>query len=194
MQAEPPWQDLRDKFLAAAAGHRQEAWLRTWRLLLEHPWFQHQLGMAAARVLRTHQAPPGWKEEVVQDTALALAERLRRKPDLGVDPALAQEHFAGWMRRIVTRICVDAVRRLERHYGRTVALPEQERVDPHHRTITLRLELDLALEDLPFEERTIVTRYAAGSTLRQIARELNLSYWQVYRRFQAGVKRLRAIL
>ena len=90
--------DLRAKYLEALQSLKaspQADAEEIWRLFAEHSWFQLQLRVCAQHALKMFGAPLDWCGDVEHDALLILASKLRRSPDLHIDPTLAESHFAG---------------------------------------------------------------------------------------------------
>lgn len=191
------WQDLRDRYLEALSrpsADRPGRWLEIWRLFIEHPWYQQELQSCARAVLRSGGAPSEWQKDVEHDAMLLLVRKLRKRPDLGIDPVRAQKHFRGWMGTIITRDCRDALRRLRRLYSPSADVPKQQPAADRGPQCEARVELSLAVEQLDDPERAVLLLYANGLTIRRIAAELDLGYWRTYRAFRTGLEQLRRLL
>lgn len=190
------WKDLRDKFLGALLQQEdsERMWLEIWRLLVQHPWYQAELRCCAQRVLWRGRAPLAWQKEVEHDAMLVLARELRHAPDLGLDYARAEDEFAAWLGTIIRRDCQQALRRLRRVYRPGEALPEDlpEGHDGNRREVWI--DIQAAVNHLNDPARTVVALYSKGLSVRQIAAELELSYWPVYRALRRGLEELRRLL
>lgn len=191
------WQDLRDRYLRVLSGpdaHRPGTWLLAWQLLVTHPWYRAELKSCARRVLKRHRAPLAWQMDLEHDAMLLLARKLREAPDLGVDPAQAQRHFAGWMATIITHDCRQALRRLQGLYRPSRRFPEQHATADDRGNREAWVDLNLALERLDAPERKVITLRLKGFSIRQIAARLHLNYWRAYRLFRRALKTLRRML
>ena len=188
------WQDLRDSFLRFLEEGQPRGWLSTWRLIVEHPWYRQQLKLIAARVLRSRGAPLDWREDLEHDCILLLAQKLQKKPDLGVDPDLVQTHFAGWLATIITNHCLDVLRRQARYIGLRRELPEQLTAGPRRATQEAFADLSVAMDRLDDQRRTVLLLYAKGLSLTRIAADLGLDYSKTCRLFRSGLEELRRIL
>lgn len=165
-----------------------------WRLLVEHPWFLAQLERCARRVLKRSGAPSAWQVDIEQHAILLLAQKLQKMPDLGIDAALADRHFTGWLATIVTRDCRQALRRLQRLHGHSEELPQEHPAIDDRVRREDRVDLNLALAQMDAPERTVITLWTNGHSVQQISIRVHLSYGQTYRIFTRGLKSLRRIL
>lgn len=188
------WQDLRDRFLDSVEESQPGGWLSTWRLIVEHPWYQQELKLIVARVLRSRGAPLDWREDLEHDCMLLLAQKLQKRPDLGVDPDLVQTHFAGWLATIITNQCLDVLRRQARYIGLRRELPEQLTAGPSRATRQALADLSVAMDKLDDQRRTVLLLYAKGFPLTRIAADLGLDYSKTCRLFRSGLDELRRIL
>jgi RNA polymerase sigma factor (sigma-70 family) len=192
------WVALKDRFLChvrSTASALPAHWNTVWRLLVCDPWYQRQLYFCARKLLRRNNGPPDWLEDVQQEAITILGRQLQCSPDLHVDAARVEEHFAPWMRWIIYRTCQEAVRRQRRACGRTMYLTEVEldELATEHDAQT-RVELDLAIEALEEPRRTVLALYTGGSNVKEIAGKVGLNYWRTYRVWQEGLNALRARL
>lgn len=186
------WKALRDEFLGS--GTSPAAGLKMWRALTTHPWFREQLECCARQVLKQNAAPAAWQADVEQQVILLLAQKLQKLPDLGIDAALADQHFTGWLTTIVTRDCRQALRRQQRLHGYGQRVPiEHPAIDDRVQRET-RVDLNLALARMEIPERTVITLWMNGHSIKQISNRLQLNYGRTYRIFTRGMKKLRRML
>lgn len=191
------WQDLRDRFLSACSERDRESptrWLEIWYLLLAHPWYREQLASAARSVLQSSRCSFEWRDDVEHEAIVLLARRLRRNPNLGIDPVLAKQHFAGWLRTVITRDCRDALRKLRRESSPALPLSDCLSASDERVQRETRIDLAIALDQLGEQERVILVLYSKGFTLRQVAEKLDLTFWRTYSSHHRGLKRLRQLL
>jgi len=182
------WRDLKDKFLGALEGKPVEgSWLDVWRLFLEHPWYQEQLDLCAQRVLRRAGCSRQLLGDVKQDAMLLLARKLRKTPDLHIDHQRAEEHFPGWMETIITRDCLEALRRIRRRQPLSSEAVSDDQFAGEDADIDSQIDFSLLLDQFPDPERTIVTLYAKGWNVTQIAAELGLDYGKARRLLRRGL-------
>lgn len=186
--------DLRDRFLAAVADSpdHSEGRLVLWRLIIEHPWYRAELASAARLAVGRVGRPSAWREDVEQEAMLLLAKKLRRTPGLGLDPRRARDSFGGWLGRVIRNDCRMAVRRLRR-LDRGGPLPEDLPARCRRAERERRIDLSLAIEELPDTLRTVLLLSLKGFPLTEIAERLGLSYWQVWRAYRAGAGQLRQV-
>ncbi|MGH7193515.1 MAG: sigma factor, partial [Candidatus Saccharimonadales bacterium] len=95
-----------------------------WRLFIEDPWYQQELHRAAGWLARRARLPHCQAEDLSQEAMLILRSRLTRKPDLRLNRALAADHFEAWLRRVIRRHCLDALRRSRLRQRRCESLPK----------------------------------------------------------------------
>lgn len=191
------WQDLRDRFLQACSEQDAEPsqqWLEMWHLLLTHPWYREQLTSAAKTALRNRRYPVDWQGDIEHEAIVLLARRLRKRPCLGIDPCRAKQHFAGWMRTIITHDCRDALRRLCRHSNSTFPLLDCLPASDERAARETRIDLAIALGQLDELERAVTILYSKGFTIRQAAETLDVTFWRAYRAYHGGLGKLRRLL
>jgi RNA polymerase sigma factor (sigma-70 family) len=188
--------DLRAQFFAALdrPGAGAERWLGVWQLLIGHPWYQAELHSAAVRLLDRVHAPTESPGNIEHEAMLVLAQELRRAPDLHLDPAQAEESFAGWLATIIQHDCAQALRILHPPIGHPIALPQRFEIAERIRHVEGEIDLSMALQELPDAIRIPLELYSHGKSLAEIAESLGISYWQAYRALRRGLKRLGAIL
>lgn len=188
-------QELRDEFfsiLDEGATASPDQWHRVWRLFIEHPWYQEELQQAARRVVRQARASAQWAEDIEQDAMLLLGQHLRHAVDLHVNRALAQEHFAGWLGRIITRDCskaLRAMRRAQRRAGHQQATVESAPA----RSLPMDeiIDLSLAISKLSADCRRVLFLRLRGWGIAEISRRLRMSQTQVHRVLQRGLAQLK---
>lgn len=191
------WRDLRNRFLDACSetdGESPGRWLDMWYLLLAHPWYQEQLASAARSILRSNRCPFQWQADIEQEAIVRLARRMKKMPSLGIDPAQAKQHFAGWMRTIITHDCRDGLRKLCRESRHSLPLPDSFPASEDRVQKETRVDLAVALDQLGEQESAVLLLYSKGFTLRQVGEILDLSFWRTYRAYHSGLERLRQLL
>lgn len=195
----PPssWQDLRDRFLELVSIPHDVApnrWVEIWHVLVGHPWYREQLASVARNILRNSGASLQWQEDIEHDAILLLARRVRKTSDLGIDPARAEQHFAGWMRTIITRDCRDALRKLRRQSSPNIEMPDRIPARDQQNLRESRVDLAVALNQLEEQDRKLLVLHSNGLTVLQVAVELGLTYWEAYGAFHRALQRLRRLL
>lgn len=184
------WQELKDRFLQLLDSQTPAVdWRLVWRLLVEHPWYQSQLDYCATWVLRSGKAPHQWLDDLRQDAILLLARTLRQRPDLGIDRCRANDKFAPWLRTIIVRDCREALRRMRRLHRRETALPQQPPTVDRRQQLDVQIDLSMAIDALANPDRTLVSMYLHGYSVKEIARRLQRNYGSTnyeLRRVMAG--------
>lgn len=161
-----------------------------WRLFVEDPWYQHELRRAARWIARHARPPYCEADDLCHDAMLLLRSRLTRKPDLRLNRALAADHFGAWLRRVIRRHCLDALRRRCARQRRWERLPKDDAL-AEQSTGRRLAELREEIESLPPPERAVLTAYCATGTLGQTAVTLGMNYQRARRKFLAGIAMLR---
>ena len=187
-----PWEQLKQAFLArlhtpSSASSATE----TWRLFADDPWFQQLLETRARRALLSRAGRLDWLGDVKHEALLALARQLAKTPDLRVNLDLVNQTFPGWIGAIIDRACGDAIRWLARLH-RLQAETLEKIADPVDRLAAdTRIDVSVAigLQEEPY--RTLLFLSAKGYSIQEIADRLDLTYWETYRRLNAGIARVR---
>jgi DNA-directed RNA polymerase specialized sigma24 family protein len=126
----------------------------------------------------------------MHEALLAFARRLARTPDLHVDLERVDETFPAWIGAIVERACGEAIQwlaRLDRlQHGVLESIP-----DPRlEQAADARVDVNLAISEQEEPHRTLLWLSARGWSVQEIADQLDMTYWEVYRRLNAAVTRL----
>lgn len=182
-------ENLHHHFLQAVSQTKpsQEA-SNVWRIIVGHPWYQAQLTKISRRVTRGRSRFI-CAEYVQQEAMLILARSLKAHPHLKFDWNESSEQFSRWMRRIIFRDCLQALRRIKR--GRQdVSLTKMHVLELCHQTDVDSLLLE-SLDCLDSEERFIIDQYVLGHTLKETAELLDVSISTVHRRLQSAIASLR---
>ncbi len=190
------WDDLRRRFLHYAEATRTPAgadWREGWQLVVQDPWYQDQLARFTCKIVGHQRPQRDWLEEVRHEAMALLARQFERAPDLHLDPHRAERQFAAWMRTIIYRTCQEAFRRLLRLYGCSGELPKCGVVDPRNLAMETHAELNMAIDQLTEPQRSVLTLYAKGYSLREIAVQLELQYGATCRACRRGIAALRAM-
>ncbi len=124
--------------------------------------------------------------DAAQDAWVAIARGLRRLED----PA----RFRAWAYGIVTRKCVDEIRRLVR--GRRVSADLAQRGEaPPARDIERGMDLATGIARLPLDQRLVVSlHYGEGLTIEEIATAHRLPAGTVKSRLFAARTNLKSLL
>lgn len=166
-------------------------WAQIWRLFLADPWYREQLDVCARRALRKTGGRPDWLDDIKQDAVLALAAKLRRRPGLGIDPQKAQGHFEGWIGTILDRDCRASLRRLRAVQCRQSALPLHAVGNDPWQRVEQWIDVKLVIDRLNEPVRTATALHVAGTSPRDVARTLGISYWTAVRAIRRGIAALR---
>ncbi len=185
-------EDLKQRFLKAVEDCWR--WEETWSLFIAHPWYQTTLQAQARRILRQQQLPISWHEDVQQEAMLLLARTLRRRADLGIDRQQAHQRFAGWMGTIITRDCQEAVRQMRRHFAREQTLPETDPLGLSQLPLDAKIDVSMATQEMEDPERTVLTLWAEGLSVADVAQRLGLSYHRTHYLWRRAIRQLRALL
>jgi RNA polymerase sigma factor (sigma-70 family) len=185
--------NLRDEYLRALAkGSSAE---ELWRIFAEDSWYQHELRLCARLALRQWRAPPDWLGDVVSLSLVIFAEKLKRTPHLHLDPQAAERTFAAWLRQLMSRDCLEAIRQWQR------TTPPQRELWPHDwistgemRILAEQIDLAFLLERLPQPEQDIVSLFLQGYRRNEIAQHAKMPYGRVRRGLQRGLRQLRRLL
>lgn len=163
-----------------------------WRLVVAHPWYQLQL-KSISRWVAHGQTGNFSIEDLQQEAILLLARTFQRHPDLRFDSNQTPAHFARWMRKIIRRDCLQALRKLRRT-SRETGLNEtcwmMETPFPPEWMVSLKEGLDL----LPRQEQYVVQHFLLGHSLRETAEILGIGSTTAHRYFQSAISLLRQSL
>lgn len=108
-------------------------------------------------------------------------------PDLHVDREMVDAHFGGWIWTIVNHLGIEAVQRLHRLY-RVQSHSVGDRAIERKENLELKVELSIAMAELPPLTRTILQLYDKGYKLTEIAMLVNEKYWKVFELFRRGIE------
>lgn len=191
MSADPlvPWQTLLEAFLGRLnAGPVDVGSL--WRMMIADRWYRQELHRAVTWLVRQRRLPSDKADDLEHDAMLVLRRRLARRPDLGLDRARAADHFGAWLRRVIRRHCLDALRSGRPRF-RPVELLPPECLNAGRGPDRWRTELRDAIDSLPGRQRAVLNAYCATGGLAEAAVSLGLSYQQARRSFLTGIEGLR---
>lgn len=182
------WQRLSDQFQALLDRPPVDA-DAVWRLFVGDAWYRQELRLAAQWLTR-RQRFQTTAEDLCHEAMLVLRNRAVKRPDLGLNRMLADDHFGPWVRRVIRRHCLDALRRLGVRQRRCNALSAADAVTdrdlPHWRS-----ELHEEIASLPPRERAVLDAYCATGALGETAQLLNMNYQRARRTFLSGIALLR---
>jgi len=184
--------DLKVRFTGAVL--QKQHWAFIWQLLASHSWFRDQLEYWAKDVVRTRGAPLQWWEDVRQEAELLLGKRLAKRPDLGIDLERAEHSFAPWMQTIMIHDCQQGLRTVRARYqGHAAAGQVEDTVSPDE-ALDRRIDVAWAIDQLDEPERTAVILRGQQLTLEQLAKAMDVTYWESRTVLERGLKRLRFLL
>lgn len=185
-----PWERLMKAFLALLDGDDASAKAGdVCDLFLGDPWFQQLVERRARRAVDVGAIPLDWRPDLEQHISLLFVQKVRRRPDLGVDRQMAEEHFGGFVWTIVERLALNAIERLHKLYRRQSAL-FADVAGSARWTLEQQVDVGLLLAGLPPLTRTILTLYDAGHTLKQIADLVGEEYWRVCKIYRDAIATL----
>jgi RNA polymerase sigma factor (sigma-70 family) len=162
-----------------------------WRILVEHPWYQAELHRLASRLVRKAQAPSDLIDDIQQDAMLLLGRHLQTATGLNVDRALARDHFAGWLAKIIARDCAQVMRRRRRTRS-DVRVDEAAIKSAPARPVMIEETIDLAaaFDNLPNEHRQVLLMRLHGLRIVDIAQRLKTSKSRIGRVAQEALSLL----
>ena len=165
--------------------------MEIWRLFADDCWFQGLLEARARRALALRGARLAWLGDVMHEALLLLARRLAAKtPDLRVGRQRVDETFPAWIGTIVERSCGEAIQwltRLDRlHRDLLESIPDSRA----EQSFDALFDIDWAIGEQQEPERTMLHLKAGGCSIAEIAAQLDMTYWEVYRRLKAATARL----
>lgn len=189
--AEHSWQGLMKAFIALLDADLSQAKAHAVRdLFFNDPWFQQLVERRVKQSVATKAVPRDWGDDLRQEISLLFARKVERLPDLHVDREMVDAHFGGWMWTIVNRLGIEAVERLHRLYrvqSHSVGGGAIERKE----NLELKVDLSIAMAELPALTRNILQLYDKGYKLTEIAGIVDEKYWKVFALFRRGVEYLR---
>lgn len=158
------------KALESALSSSDCAWLEVWDLYVNHPCPKEVLFRQLQRVRFRYRLTSVQLHDVEQEFWLLLGERLRNRPDLGLDFKRATKTFPGWLSTVIRRLVQLAISRQTR-----VKAQYQLFTEPTARRDELpHFVLAELLDKLSTEQRDCVLLFLDGYTLRQTAKHLGI--------------------
>jgi DNA-directed RNA polymerase specialized sigma24 family protein len=187
----PPWERLLRAFLLVLdtedAHQKADA---VCKLFLDDPWFQDLVERRARQAVSSHAVPFSIRDDLQQEISLLFVQKARHSPDLHVNLEMVEAHFGGWMWTIVDRLCAEATQRLHRAYRSQSGLAEDLAVAAK-RQLDVKIDVSIALAELPLFTRTVLSLFEQGHTVKEIAALLGEKYWKVYDTYRRGIEFLR---
>ena len=186
-----PWEPLKQAFLSRVLDSNSPAPTnQLWRLFAADRWFQQLLDRRARRALAVRRMGLDWLGDVKHEALLSLDRQLAKTPDLHVDLARVDATFPAWLGVIVDRACGEALHwltqldRFHRAMFETLADPRQQQ------SCDAMIDMVLAFDEQDEPERTMLHLKADGYSIQEIAEQLKMTYWEVYRRLRAAMARV----
>jgi len=186
-----PWAPLKQAFLARLhTSTSPSSAMEIWRLFADDRWFQELLETRARRALAFRGARFAWLGDVKHEALLLLARRLTKAPDLRVDLQRVDETFPAWIGAIVERSCGEAIDWLSRLERLQHAAPENIFDSHSQEAADARVDVNMAIGELEEPYRTLLWLSARGCSVQEMADQLDMTYWEAYRRLNAALSRL----
>lgn len=188
--SEHPWQGLLHAFLGLLEAEVSEDRAHAvCDLFLNDPWFQQLVERRAKHSVDRQAVPRDWGDDLRQEIALLFVQKIERSPDLHVDRQIVEAHFGGWIWTIVDRLGIEAVQRLHKLYRVQSHFISEEAIE-RKRNLEVKVELSIAMAELPPLTQHILLLYDKGHTLKEIATIVKEKYWKVFDLFWRGVEYL----
>jgi RNA polymerase sigma factor (sigma-70 family) len=165
-----------------------------WRLFVEHSWYRAQLRICALHALYVRSAPRQWLEDVEHEAMLILARELRRRPDLNLNRAMASKTFPVWLRTVISRDCLQAIRKLRRQQRAWRELKEGDRRSDDRALRDERADVSMAMEKLARPLRAALSLYSKGYTFAEIGKRMGVSTATAQRIVHRGLRKLQELL
>lgn len=186
-----PWEQLKQAFLARLQTQASGSTATDlWRLFAGDRWFQQQLEVRGRRALM-RVGRVDWLGDVTHEALLCFARQLSKTPDLRVNLNLVDKTFPAWIGAIVDRACGDAIRWLARLHRLGDEALEKCASPWNKLAVDARIDVSLAIDAQSEPYRTLLVLTAKGHSIQEMADELDLSYWETYRRLHAGIAQVR---
>lgn len=187
MSHDDSWRDLKDQFEQALRKEyesREFKWSAIWNLFANHPWYRRELRRAALRVIQESGAPIDWLEDVENEANMLFGQSLGRALDLHMDARQAEDHFSGWMAKIIRNDCLQALR----HYRRS-RMPTEELREVHlavttRSSVDVEIDLSRVVDQLGTAEKEVFLLRLEGLKTTEIASQKGIGYSKAYRILQ----------
>lgn len=194
-----PWEPLKDRFLARIRSNDGSqgslaSVSEVWEMFVTDPWFMRRLRIKARLAVAAGQLGAECVDDVFQEVVLLLRRQIEHALDLHANLEVIDRTFPAWISTRMAHACRDVVaqwkilEQLEPEAQRAL-LDERRR-----REIDAQIDLGAALFKLPMKTRAVLELYAKGLSLREVAEQTGLTYWQAHREFHTGLEELRRLL
>jgi RNA polymerase sigma factor (sigma-70 family) len=192
--SQQPWNALQVSFLELINPGPAD-WRAVWGLMVEDAWYQDQLAACAYKMSKRCIARGESADDLRQEAMTLLGRQLRRSPDLHADPRRIDVHFEPWVRSIIFRHCLEALRRLLRTRRQVMSLPEGiDLIDPRTLTRSEWADISLIVEDMPKPMRTVFQLWLGGLKCKEIAQQLGKEHSGICRECRAAIRILRHLM
>ncbi len=125
---------------------------------------------------------------------MLLGKYLSKQANLNIDLEKAEESFAPWMQTIIIHDCQQALRKVRKRYQERAGAGQVEDTVSPDEYPDRRIDVAWAIDQLDEPDRTAVILRGQQLTLEQLARAMDLSYWETRNVLERGLKRLRFLL
>jgi len=163
----------------------------TWRVFVANPRYWRELQSAALGVVRARRLPAECVADVTQEALIVLAERLRRRGNLGFRRQFGEERFLAWIRAVIRSHCRHAADRQRSREPRAAEL-DGDWAAYHTPSADRRAELADAVASLDKPLCDVVQAYWQAGSIEPVAAQLGLSTTTAWRRFRAAARKLRS--
>lgn len=190
----PQWKGLLDAFLGLLdrEGPRASG-DQVCELFLADRWFQDLLDQRTRQAVERRAVPRNCRDDLEQTILLLFVQKARKAPNLHVKREVAKEHFGGWIWSIVDDLCLQAARRIRRHYRFESGLVEEVENRSKQR-LDQQVDVKLLVAELPVLTRTILSLFDEGYKLVEIADIVGEKYWKVSELHRGAVAYIRGRL
>ena len=122
-----------------------------------------------------------WLEDIENHAFMLFGVSLQRALDLHIDACRAEDHFPGWMAKIIRNDCLQALRHYRRSHDPAVELRESHLATDRGTPIDVKIDLSQVVEQLEAMERDVFVLYLMGYTTTEIATAKGIGYSKAYR-------------
>lgn len=187
MSHDDSWRDLKGQFEQALRKEyecRELKWSEIWNLFANHPWYRSELRRAALRAIVESAAPIDWLEDIENDANMLFGQSLYRALDLHMDARRAEDHFSGWMAKIIRNNCLQALRRYRRSRMPTEKLREVHLAVTTRSSVDVKVDVSRVVDQLSTVEKEVFILRIEGFTTKEIATMKGIGHSKAYRILQ----------
>lgn len=187
MSDDDSWRDLKAQFeqaLRTEYQSREFKWTEIWTLFAKHPWYRSELRRAALRVIQESAAPFDWLEDIENEANMLFGQSLYKALDLHMDARQAEDHFSGWMAKIIRNNCLQSLRRYRRSRLPTEELREVHLAVTTRSSVDAEIDLNRVVDELSTAEKEVFILRLEGLTITQIGTRKGIGYSKAYRILQ----------